>query len=108
MAGADQGQVLAAYGDSLSPWEEKYPEGGGIPFQKDKDELFAFYYFPAVPLVAHQDDQPHLNSTNGHLVRLRTKKTKGCGSRMATLTMVSNWPWKRRKWRWLTGTTDWS
>lgn len=53
---------------------------------KDKDVLFSFYDFPA-------EHWMHIRSTNViestfATVRLRTEKTKGCGSRLATLTMV--------------------
>ncbi len=48
--------------------------------------LFAFYDFPAEHWI-------HLRTTNPiestfATVRHRTRRTKGCGSRMATLTMV--------------------
>ncbi len=53
---------------------------------KDKDVLLTFHDFPAEHWI-------HIRSTNPiestfATVRLRTKKTKGCGSRLATLTMV--------------------
>jgi len=53
---------------------------------KDRQELLAFYDFPAEHWV-------HLRTTNPiestfATVRLRTAKTKGCGSRSACLTMV--------------------
>ena len=53
---------------------------------KDRDVLLAFYDFPA-------EHWQHLRTTNPiestfATVRLRTNKTKGCGSRLATLTMV--------------------
>jgi transposase-like protein len=53
---------------------------------KDKDVLLTFYDFPAEHWI-------HIRSTNPiestfATVRLRTKKTKGCGTRLATLTMV--------------------
>ena len=53
---------------------------------KDFDDLFTFYDFPA----AHWG---HIRTTNPiestfATVRLRTKRTKGCGSRIPTLTMV--------------------
>src|SRR5690606_32685052 len=53
---------------------------------KDREVLLTFYDFPAEHWV-------HLRTTNPiestfATVRLRTNKTKGCGSRMATLTMV--------------------
>lgn len=51
-----------------------------------REELLAFYTYPA-------EHWPSLRSTNViestfATVRLRTKRTKGCGSRLATLTMV--------------------
>lgn len=54
--------------------------------EKDRDELLAFYDFPA-------EHWCHIRTTNPiesafATVRLRTKKTKGCGTREATLTMV--------------------
>lgn len=54
--------------------------------KKDRDELLTFYDYPA-------QHWKHLRTTNPiestfATVRLRTKKTKGCGSRIATLTMV--------------------
>jgi putative transposase len=53
---------------------------------KDRDVLLTFYDFPAEHWV-------HLRTTNPiestfATVRLRTAKTKGCGSRVACLTMV--------------------
>ena len=53
---------------------------------KNREELLTFYDFPAEHWI-------HLRTTNPiestfATVRLRTKKTKGCGSRIATLTMV--------------------
>jgi transposase-like protein len=53
---------------------------------KDRDNLLSFYNYPAEHWL-------HLRSTNPiestfATVRLRTHKTKGCGSRIATLTMV--------------------
>jgi transposase-like protein len=53
---------------------------------KDRDVLLSFYDFPAEHWV-------HLRTTNPiestfATVRLRTRRTKGCGSRTACLTMV--------------------
>jgi len=53
---------------------------------KDKEETLAFYDFP-------REHWRHIRSTNPiesafSTVRLRTYKTKGCGTREATLTMV--------------------
>ena len=69
---------------------------------KDKDELLAFYDFPA-------EHWRHLRTTNPiestfATVRLRTKRTKGSGSRMACLTMVFKLAQSaERKWRKLNG-----
>jgi transposase-like protein len=54
--------------------------------EKDRDELLAFYDFPAEHWV-------HLRTTNPiestfATVRLRHRRTKGNGSRQASLTMV--------------------
>lgn len=63
----------------------KYPRATEC-LAKDRESLLAFYDYPA-------EHWPHLRSTNAiestfATVRLRTHKTKGCGSRIATLTMV--------------------
>ena len=60
--------------------------------------MLAFYDFPA----AHWS---HIRSTNPiestfATVRLRTRRTKGCGSRTATLTMVFKLALEaEKKWR---------
>jgi len=66
-------------------YQDKYPKACQCLTQ-DQDVLFNFYDFPA----AHWQ---HLRTTNPiestfATVRLRTQRTKGCGSRKATLTMV--------------------
>jgi transposase-like protein len=53
---------------------------------KDRDVLLTFYDFPA-------EHWKHIRTTNPiestfATVRLRTHKTKGCGTRVATLLMV--------------------
>jgi transposase-like protein len=64
--------------------------------------LFTFYDFPA-------EHWPHLRTTNPiestfATVRLRTQRTKGCGSRIATLTMVFKLGLEaQRCWRRLNG-----
>jgi transposase-like protein len=63
----------------------KYPKAVDC-LVKDRDVLLSFYDFPAEHWV-------HLRTTNPiestfATVRLRTARTKGCGSRMACLTMV--------------------
>jgi transposase-like protein len=94
-------KALAAYGHFLSSWEEKYPKAVDC-LREDKDELFAFYDFPAAHWLHIRTTNP-IESTYA-TVRLRTKKTKGCGSRMATLTMVFKLALEAEKtWRRLTG-----
>jgi putative transposase len=48
--------------------------------------LFTFYNFPAEHWIHIRTTNP-IESTLA-TVRLRTEKTKGCGTRLATLTMV--------------------
>jgi transposase-like protein len=53
---------------------------------KDREELLAFYDFPAAHWI-------HIRTTNPiesafATVRLRTKKSRNCGSRDSTLAMV--------------------
>ena len=69
---------------------------------KDREVLLTFYDFPAEHWV-------HLRTTNPiestfATVRLRTRRTKGCGSRMACLTMVFKLvQCAERHWRALNG-----
>jgi len=63
----------------------KYPRATEC-LTKDRENLLSFYDYPA-------EHWSHLRSTNAiestfATVRLRTHKTKGCGSRIATITMV--------------------
>ena len=69
---------LATYGD-------KYPKAAGC-LKKDRAELLAFYDFPAQHWAHIRTTNP-IESTFA-TVRLRTRKTKGCGTRLATLSMV--------------------
>src|SRR5438876_6668720 len=70
--------------------------------QKDKEVLFTFYDFPG-------QHWSHLRTTNPiestfATVRLRTHRTKGSGSRIATLTMVFKLGLEAQKhWRRLNG-----
>jgi len=75
----------AAFDTFLSTFEAKYPKATAC-LAKDREVLLAFYDFPAEHWV-------HLRTTNPiestfATVRLRTRRTKGCGSRTACLTMV--------------------
>lgn len=94
-------KALAAYEHFVNSWQEKYPKAVDC-LREDKEELFAFYDFPATHWVHIRTTNP-IESTYA-TVRLRTKKTKGCGSRMATLTMVFKLALEAEKtWRRLTG-----
>jgi putative transposase len=86
----------------LKTYEAKYPKAVEC-LAKDRDVLLAFYDFPAEHWI-------HLRTTNPiestfATVRLRTKRTKGCGSRTACLTMVYKLRQSASKnWRLLNGT----
>lgn len=93
--------ALSAYHHFLESWRDKYPKAAEC-LRKDEDQLFTFYDFPASHWIHIRTTNP-IESTYA-TVRLRTKRTKGCGSRMATLTMV----WKlameaEKSWRRLMG-----
>jgi putative transposase len=85
----------------VKSFEAKYPKATAC-LVKDRDVLLTFYDFPAEHWV-------HLRTTNPiestfATVRLRTKKTKGCGSRTACLTMVFKLTESAaKKWRTLNG-----
>jgi transposase-like protein len=74
-----------AFDRFLETYRAKYPKAVAC-LAKDRDVLLTFYDFPA-------EHWMHLRTTNPiestfATVRLRTRRTKGCGSRIATLTMV--------------------
>jgi putative transposase len=83
-------------------YEAKYPKAVEC-LTKDREVLLAFYDFPAEHWI-------HLRTTNPiestfATVRLRTKRTKGCGSRIACLTMVYKlMESASKRWRLLNGT----
>ena len=93
-------QALVALNSFVSLYGKKFP-GACECLTKDTEVLFSFYNFPAEHWI-------HIRSTNViestfATVRLRTEKTKGCGTRLATLTMVfklgleAQKTWKRIK-----------
>ncbi len=94
-------EALEAYDDFLALFEDKYPKACQC-LRKDKAVLFTFYDFPA----AHWQ---HLRTTNPiestfATVRHRTRQTKGCGSRTATLSLVYKLGREaEKKWRRLRG-----
>ena len=94
--------------EALQAWKEfaklygaKYPKALAC-LEKDKEPLMAFYDFPA-------EHWSHLRTTNPIEstfagVRHRTRQTKGCGSRKATLAMVLQLLCQAEKrWRRLNG-----
>jgi len=93
--------AVKAFDAFLDLYDAKYPKACEC-LRKDKDVLFTFYAFPA-PHWAHLRTSNPIESTFA-TVRLRTERTKGCGSRKATLTMV--WQLARaaqKGWRRLNG-----
>jgi transposase-like protein len=85
----------------LETFAAKYP-GASECLKKDRDVLLTFYDFPA-------EHWTHIRTTNPiestfSTVRLRTRKTKGAGSRLASLTMVFKLALTaQNKWRTLNG-----
>jgi transposase-like protein len=69
----------------IATWQAKYPKAAEC-LAKDRDVLLTFYDFPAEHWMHIRTTNP-IESTFA-TVRLRTNKTKGCGSRTATLTMT--------------------
>lgn len=78
-------QAFKEFDSFLSLFESKYPNATNNLI-KDREETLAFYDFPA-------EHWQHIRSTNPiestfATVRLRTYKTKGCGTSKETITMV--------------------
>jgi len=74
-----------AFDNTLELFTPKYPKAMEC-LSKDREELLAFYDFPAEHWI-------HIRTTNPiesafATVRLRTKKSRNCGSRDSTLAMV--------------------
>lgn len=90
-----------AFDRFLEVFEDKYPKAAQC-LRKDRENLLNFYDFPA-------KHWSHIRSTNPiesmfATVRLRTKRTKGCGSTTATITMVHQLAMSAQKrWRKLNG-----
>ena len=93
--------ALEAYDEFLTLYGAKYPKACRC-IEKDKDVLFTFYDFPA-------EHWRHIRTTNPiestfATVRHRSRQTKGCGSRSATLAMVFKLAREAEKsWRRLNG-----
>ena len=69
----------------VETYQAKYPKAADC-LAKDRDVLLTFYDFPAEHWIHIRTTNP-IESTFA-TVRLRSAKTKGCGSRIACLTMV--------------------
>lgn len=85
----------------LETYQVKYPKATGC-LAKDRDALLTFYGFPA-------EHWRHLRTTNPiestfATTRLRHRRTKGSGSRTASLTMMFKLAQSASKrWRLLNG-----
>jgi len=77
--------ALSAYDHFVNVFSDKYPKAVDC-LAKDKEDLFTFYGFPAIHWIHIRTTNP-IESTFA-TVKLRTYKTRGCGSRTAALTMV--------------------
>jgi transposase-like protein len=90
-----------AFQKFVATYQAKYPKAVQC-LVKDKEELLAFYDFPA-------EHWQHLRTSNPiestfSTVRLRTSKTKGAGGRMACLSMAFKLVESaQQKWRKLNG-----
>ena len=90
-----------AFGLFISLFGSKYPAAVEC-LKRDRETLLTFYDSPAEHWLHLRTSNP-IESTFA-TVRLRTKKTKGCGSRIACLTMVFKLALSAQKrWRALNG-----
>lgn len=91
----------AAYEHFVAAYRAKYPKAVAC-LTKDHEVLFTFYDFPAEHWAHLRTTNP-IESTFG-TVRHRTRQTKGCGSRQATILMVFKLATEaERHWRRLNG-----
>lgn len=77
--------ALEAYDLFIQTFEDRYPKAVAC-LEKNKEELFTFYDFPAIHWI-------HIRTTNAiestfATVRLRTDRTRGQGTSTMTLAMV--------------------
>jgi putative transposase len=78
-------EAYKAFDNTIALYSAKYPKAMEC-LAKDKEEMLAFYDFPAEHWI-------HIRTTNPiesafSTVRLRTHKSRNCGSRDTTLAMV--------------------
>ena len=98
---ATKAEALKVCDDFVKLYGAKCPKAVAC-LEKDKEDLFTFYDFPA-------EHWGHLRTTNPiessfATVRHRHRQTKGCGSRTATLAMVHKLATEAEKhWRRLNG-----
>jgi putative transposase len=98
---SDRASAIHALETFAQKYEAKYPTAVTC-LVKDKEELLAFYDFPAEHWVHLRTTNP-LESTFA-TVRLRTTRTKGSGSRDACLAMVFKLAQAaQQRWRQLNG-----
>ena len=98
---ATKAEAEKAFDLFLTTFEAKYSKAT-VCLAKDRDVLLTFYDFPAEHWVHIRTTNP-IESTFA-TVRLRTRRTKGCGSRIACLTMVFQLTQcAERHWRTLNG-----
>lgn len=89
--------ALAAYDRFFVLYQDKYPKACQC-LRKDRDVMFTFYDFPAAHWVHLRTTNP-IESTFAR-VRHRSRQTKGCGSRVTSLTMVFKLATQaERRWR---------
>ena len=94
-------QAYEAFDIALSTYTAKYPKAMEC-LEEDKDEMLAFYDFPASHWQHIRTSNP-IESTFA-TVRLRTAKTRGCVARHTILAMVFKLGQSaQRKWRRLRG-----
>lgn len=93
--------ALKSFDQCVKRFELKYPKAMEC-LNKDKDSMLAFYDYPA-------EHWPHIRTTNPiesvfATVRLRTDRTKNCGSRDTTLAMAFKlMESAQKRWRRLRG-----
>jgi transposase-like protein len=90
-----------AFDDFIKRYDAKYPKAT-LNLQKDREELLAFYDYPAQHWQSLRTSNP-IESTFG-TIRHRTKRAKGCLSRDAMLHMMFKLSeCAQKKWRRLRG-----
>ena len=93
--------AYGAFNNCLRRFEAKYPKAMEC-LKKDKEQMLVFYDFPA-------EHWTHIRTTNPiesvfATVRLRTTRTKSCGSRKTTLAMAYKLiTTAQKRWRRLRG-----